>query len=159
MGIPSPKTMGVGALIALTAGWGLTACGSEDSPPTKTAAVLPAATADRLAGKSERIADQLDSGDMCGAARSADELDAAVAEAEVPAEIRSELEAAAEQLVNSVNCPQPPEPKKKEKDQGKQEEGKDHGHDEDSSSGPPGQEGNLPPGQEKKYKDAELIVP
>lgn len=159
MGIPSPKTMGVGALIALSAGWGLTACGSEDSPPTKTAAALPAATADRLAGRSERIADQLDSGDICGAAHSADELDGAVAEAEVPAEIRSELEAATEQLVNSVNCPPPPEPKKKEKDKGKQEEGKDHGHDEDSSTGPPGQEGDLPPGQEKKYKDAELIVP
>ena len=160
MGIPSPKTMGVVAVIALAAGWGLAACGgSEDPAPTKTAAALPAATADRLAGRSERIADQLDSGDICGAAQAADDLDGAVAEADLPAELRSELEAATEQLVNSVNCPPPPEPKKEEQDKGKQEEGDDHGQDEDSSSGPPVQEGDLPPGQEKKYKDAELIFP
>ncbi len=152
MGIPSPKTMGVGAAIALAAGWGLTACGgSDDPPPTKTVAALPAATAERLAGKSERIADQLDSGDICGAAHSADELDGAVAESEVPAELRSELEAATEQLVNSVNCPPPPEPKKDEK-QG-EEGGRDTGHDEDSGDGSPGHADDLPPGLEKKYED------
>lgn len=159
MGIPSPKAMGAVATVALAAGLSLAACGSDQAPPpSKTVAALPAATANRLAGQSERIADQLDSGDVCGAAHSADELDGAVAEADVSAELRSELEAATEQLVNSVNCPPPPEPKKKEKDKGNQEEGEDHGHDEDSSSGSPGR-GDLPPGQEKKYQDAELIFP
>jgi hypothetical protein len=151
MGIPSPKTMGVGTVIALAAGWGLAACGgSDDSPPTKTVAALPPATAERLAGKSERIADQLESGDICGAAHSADELDGAVAEAEVPAEIRSELEAATERLVNSVNCPPPPEPTKEEKKEKKDEQSRD----EDSGDGSPAPAGgDLPPGLEKKYED------
>jgi len=152
MGISSPKAMGAVAAIAFAAGFSLVACGTdEDRSPPKTVASLPAATGDRLAGESERIADQLDSGDTCGAALSADELDAAVAEAEVPAELRSELEAATERLVNSINCPPPPEPKEKEK--GEKGRGEDHGHDEDPGSGPAGQDGDLPPGLEKKYED------
>jgi hypothetical protein len=161
MGISSPKAMGAVA-VALAAGFSLSACGSDQDPsPPKTVASLPAPTADRLAARSERIADQLDSGDLCGAAHSADELDGAVAEADLPSELRSELEAATEQLVNSVNCPPPPEPepkKKPKKDEGA-EKGKDHGQDEDSGSGPSGNDGDLPPGQEKKYQDAELIAP
>jgi hypothetical protein len=157
MGNPSPKAMGAVATVALAAGFSLAACGSDQDPsPPKTVASLPAPTADRLAARSERIADQLDSGDLCGAAHSADELDGAVAEADVPAQLRSELEAATEQLVNSVNCPPPPEPKKDEKKEKKKDE---HGQDEDSDTGPPGQDGDLPPGQEKKYKDEELIGP
>jgi hypothetical protein len=158
--------MGVVVTVALAAGFWLAACGSdEDSPPPpKTVASLPAPTADRLAVRSERIADQIDSGDVCGAAHSADELDVAVAEADVPAELRTELEAATEQLVNSVNCPPPPEPKKPKK--GKGDEGEEHGNDEDSGDGPPEQGGDLPPGLEKKleemreqYEEAELIHP
>lgn len=160
MGIPSPKTMGVGAVIVLAAGWGLAGCGSDDPQPTETAAQLSTATATRLAGQSERIADQLDSGDTCGAAHSADELDGAVAEAEIPAEIRAELEAATEQLVNSVNCPPPPEPKaKKEKAKENGDEGEEDGGDEGSGDGPPGHDGELPPGLQDKYEDAELNQP
>ncbi|MGH2983080.1 MAG: hypothetical protein ACRDK5_02310 [Solirubrobacterales bacterium] len=159
MGIPSPKAMGVGAAIALAASFSLAACGSDENPsPTETAVSLRAATAERLAERSEEIADQLDSGDTCGAAHSADDLDAAVADADIPAELRPEIEAASEELVNSVNCPPPPEPKEKKKGKGK-EKGEDHGDDEGPGFGPPGHEGDLPPGQEKKYKDAELIGP
>jgi hypothetical protein len=161
MGNPSAKAMGAVAAVALAAGFSLAACGSDQEPsPPKTVPSLAAPTADRLAQRSERIANQLDSGDLCGAAHSADELDGAVAEADVPAQLRSELEAATEQLVNSVNCPPPPEPekpKKEKKDEG-EEEG-DHGQDEDSGYGPSGPDGDLPPGQEKKYEDAELIFP
>jgi hypothetical protein len=161
MGNSSPKAMGAVVTVALAAGFALAACGSDEDPPApKTVASLPAPTADRLAVRSERIADQLDSGDVCGAAHSADELDGAVTEADVPAELRSELEAATEQLVNTVNCPPPPEPekpKKPKKDEG--EEDQDHGHDGDSGSGPPGPDGDQPPGQGKKYEDAELIFP
>jgi hypothetical protein len=161
MGNSNPKAMGA-VVVALAAGFSLSACGSDQEPsPPKTVPSLPAPTADRLAARSERIADQLDSGDLCGAAHSADELDGAVAEADVPSELRSELEAATEQLVNSVNCPPPPEPEPKKKpkkhDEGK--EGDDPGQNEDSGSGPSGNDGDLPPGQEKKYKDAELIIP
>ena len=166
MGIRSPIAMGVGAVILLTAGLALPGCGSDDPQPAETAPKLSAATANRLAGQSERIADQLDSGDICGAAHSADELDGAIAEAGVPAEIRSELEVAAEQLVNSVNCPPPPEPEpKKEKPKKNGEEGEDQGDqgsgegDEDSGDGPPGQGGDLPPGLQDKYEDAELNQP
>jgi hypothetical protein len=152
--------MGVVATVALAAGFSLAACGSDQDPaPPKTVASLPAPTADRLAVRSERIADQLDSGEVCEAAQSADELDGAVAEADIPSELRSELEVATERLVNSVNCPPPPEPKPEKKEKGKPEEGEDGGHDEDSSSGGPGRDGDLPPGQEKKYKDEELIGP
>jgi hypothetical protein len=159
MGNSSPKAMGAVA-VALAAGFSLSACGSDQDPsPPKTVASLPAPTADRLAARSERIADQLDSGEVCEAAQSADELDGAVAEADIPSELRSELEVATEQLVNSVNCPPPPEPKPEKKEKGKPEEGEDGGHDEDSSSGAPGPDGDLPPGQEKKYKDEELIGP
>jgi hypothetical protein len=157
---PRPKAMGAVVTVALAAGFSLAACGSDENPPPKTVPALPAPTADRLAEQSERIADQLDSGDICGAARSADELDGAVAEADVPAELRSELEAATEQLVNSVNCPPPPEPEKDEKkDEEKEKKEDEHGQDEDPGSGPPGPDGDLPPGQEKKYEDAELIIP
>jgi hypothetical protein len=160
MGNPSAKAMGVVATVALAAGFSLSACGSDQDPsPPKTVASLPAPTADRLAARSERIADQLDSGEVCEAAQSADELDGAVAEADIPSELRSELEVATERLVNSVNCPPPPEPKPEKKEKGKPEEGEDGGHDEDSSSGAPGRDGDLPPGQEKKYKDEELIGP
>jgi hypothetical protein len=156
MGNSSPKAMGAVA-VALAAGFSLAACGSDQDPsPPKTVASLPAPTADRLAARSERIADQLDSGEVCEAAQSADELDGAVAEADIPSELRSELEVATERLVNSVNCPPPPEPKKDEKKEKKKDE---HAQDEDSDNGPPGQDGDLPPGQEKKYKDEELIGP
>jgi hypothetical protein len=157
MGNSSPKAMGAVATVALAAGFSLAACGSDQDPsPPKTVASLPAPTADRLAARSERIADQLDSGDLCGAAHSADELDGAVAEADVPSELRSELEAATEQLVNSVNCPPPPEPKKDKKGEKKEDV---RGKEKDSGNGPSEPGGDLPPGQEKKYKDAELIGP
>jgi hypothetical protein len=160
MGNSSPKAMGAVATVALAACFSLAACGSDQDPsPPKTVASLPAPTADRLAARSERIADQLDSGDLCGAAHSADELDGAVEEADVPSELRSELEAATEQLVNSVNCPPPPEPKPKKepKKHDAEKEGDDRSKDEDS--GPSGNDGDLPPGKEKKYEDAELIIP
>jgi len=160
MAFRSPIAMGAGVAITLAAVFALSACGSdEDSPPTETTVSLRAATAERLAQRSERIADELDSGDTCAAANSADELDAAVAEAEIPAELRPELEAASEELVNSVNCPPPPEPEDKEKEEKDKEKEEEDGPGEDSSQGPSGENGDLPPGQEKKYEDAELIQP
>jgi hypothetical protein len=151
MRMPSLKAMGVVATVAIAAGLSLAACGSEEeAPPPKTVPALSAATANRLAAESERIADQIDSGDVCGAAHSADELDAAVSEAEVSAELRAELEVATERLVNAVNCPPPPEPEKKEKEKDK---GEDQGEDDESDSGPPAPEGDLPPGLEKKLKE------
>jgi hypothetical protein len=158
MRIPSLKAMGAVSAVAIAAGLSLAACGSEEeAPPPKTVPAVSASTANQLAERSERIAEQLDSGDVCGAAHSADELDGAVAEAEVSAELRAELESATERLVNSVNCPPPPEPEKKEKDKDDKDE------DGESDSGPPPPEGDLPPGLRKKlqemgdqYEDARL---
>jgi hypothetical protein len=162
MGIASRKAMGV-ATVALAAALSLSACGSDETPsPTTTAASLPAEASERLAKRSEEVAEKLESGDTCGAAHKADELDAAVAEAEIPAELRSEIQDATQQLVNSVNCPPPREPEEDEKKKKKEEkeDGRDESsHDEDSTPGPPGHGGDLPPGQEKKYEDAELIGP
>jgi hypothetical protein len=161
MAFRRPTAMGAGVAITLAAVLALAACGAdEDSPPTETAVSLRAATAERLAQRSERIAEELDSGDTCAAAHSADELDAAVADAEIPAELRPGLEAASEGLVNSVNCPPPPEPEEKEKEKKDREKKQEEdGPDEDSNQGPSGEDGDQPPGQEKKYEDAELIQP
>jgi hypothetical protein len=159
MGMANPKAMGAAAAIALAVAVVLAACGSEEDPAsTQTVASLPAGTAERLARQSERIADQLDAGDTCTAAHSADDLAAAVDGADVPAELRSELDGAAESLVDSVNCPPPPEPpedEKKQEEEKKKEKDENHGGDE-SDSGPPGQGGELPPGQKKKYEEAKL---
>jgi hypothetical protein len=141
----------MGVVAAIVAGISLAACGSEeDAPPPKTVPSLQPATAERLAAQSERIADQLDSGDICGAAHSADELDFEAADANVPAALRSELEAATEQLVNTVNCPPPPEPEKKPKKKNEGDEGDGGGQGEDSGGPSPG---DLPPGLEKKYEE------
>ena len=105
---------------------------------------IPAASAARLAKMSDRIADDLDSGDVCGAAEQADELSAAVEEEDLSARF-AEIETVATDLVNQVNCPPPPEPEKPKKK--KNEEDK-HGHDEESYED--AQLEGLPPGQAKK---------
>jgi hypothetical protein len=141
----------------------LAACGSgggeRDQPPRER---ISAATANELALASEQIADDLDAGDTCTAAEHADELKNKVESAEIPAGIRPEVESTATELVNEVNCPPPPGPEKKPKE----DKPKDEGHGDEH--GPGGDEGDygdavlpgsggagpgdlhLPPGQEKK---------
>jgi hypothetical protein len=123
------------ALIALGAVLALTACGGSDQISAETPR-LPRALANELADLSEQVAAALDAGDVCGAAGLADELESAVetavAEGDVPPELRPELEAAAVELQNGINCP--PEPEEEEQN-GESGKGKNKGHDTDTDTG------------------------
>jgi hypothetical protein len=79
------------------------------APPRPT---LPRNVAEDLAARSDAIADALDAGDVCTAAVRADELRRATINAinngQVPQEFQEDLQARANELVNTVNCPPPP---------------------------------------------------
>ncbi len=138
------------ALMTLVLG----ACGSGGSDQTTVQKpAVSAATADRLAKLSDRIATDLDAGDTCTAAHAADDLRAAVEESDLPATLRPGVDAVAGDLVDQVNCPPPPPPPEPEKEKKKPHEEKDkdkHGEDHgDDHPTPPGLGGTLPPGQAK----------
>ncbi|MDX6607281.1 MAG: hypothetical protein QOD14_1821 [Solirubrobacterales bacterium] len=142
------KAVGLAIAFALAA-LGVSACGSGGS--TQTTVQRPAvstATADRLAKLSDRIATELDAGDTCHAAHSADDLRTAIQESDLPATLRPGVDAVAGRLVDQVNCPPPPapQPEKKKPDKHKHDHpDQHHGGD----HGPPGHGGELPPGQAK----------
>ena len=96
-----------GTLAALSLAIALAGCGGSSGTSAQEAA-LPRAVANDLAGKSDEIADALDSGDVCGAAKLADQLkdavDAAVSDGQVPPAFQDELEQTATDLQNEVNC-------------------------------------------------------
>jgi hypothetical protein len=143
---------------------GIGACGSEDDNTTTTVRPPPvsAATADRLAKLSNRVAANLEAGLTCDAAYAADDLMAAVEEADLSASLRPGVEEVATRLVNEVNCPPPPppepEPEEEMKDEEKPKESGDEGKDQngdrggdggdEGKDGPPGH-GGVPPGQAK----------
>lgn len=83
--------------------------GGDATPPPGPA--IERATAEQLASTSDAIADALDGGDVCGAASLADDLNAQVIEAinerRIPPAFQEDLQARANELVNSVNCPRP----------------------------------------------------
>ena len=126
-----PSRFGLLFLLALAG------CGGGDgdaAPPPGPA--IERATAERLASTSDSIAEALDNGDVCGAAGLADRLNDQVIEAinagRVPATFQEDLQARANELVNTVNCPQPtdqggsddeePEEDKKDEKEKKQED-------------------------------------
>jgi hypothetical protein len=144
---------GLAILLALAA-LGLGACGSGGSDSTVAQRPpVSAATADRLAKLSDRIASDLDAGDTCHAAHAADDLRSAVEDSDLSATLRPGVSAAAGRLVDQVNCPPPPappEPKKKKHPKG-DEHGNDH-HGDHNGFIPPGHAkhgGVVPPGQAK----------
>jgi hypothetical protein len=146
------------ALAALAIG----GCGSGDDDTTTTVQPPPvsATTADRLAKLSNRVAANLEVGETCLAAIAADELKAAVEDADLASSLRPGVEEVADNLVNEVNCPPPPpppEPEKEEKKKKENEEGDEGDEDKDQhggeggeegKSGPPGH-GGVPPGKAK----------
>jgi hypothetical protein len=150
MSTGNSRARALAVALALAAMPVLGACGSSDDSGD---ASLSSATAEELALQSEQIADELDAGDDCAAAHRADDLDAAVAEADIPDELRTEVEGATQQLVDQVNCEEPEETTTEEttteEDEKKPEDEDDEKGKEEDSSGPPGQ-GGEPPGQEKK---------
>lgn len=146
---PRSKAACLASVVALLATAG---CGSDGEERTAEPPRIPAKSAARLAGMSDQIAVELESGDVCGAAEQADELSDAVERARLPERFR-EVEAVATTLVDQVNCPppvEPVEPKKEKKGKhGKDESGGDDDYENAQLQGP----GNhLPPGQAKKIE-------
>jgi hypothetical protein len=140
------KAAGSGMLLALAA-LVLTACGSGSDTPTIAPPAVSATTADHLAKLSNRIATDLDAGDVCHAAHAADDLRAAVGESDLPANLRPGVDAVAGELVDQVNCPPPPPPPEPEQ-KPKKHEGDEHKHHGDEKK-PPGHGGKQTPGQAK----------
>jgi hypothetical protein len=146
------RAVGPAILLALAA-LGLSACGSGGGDGTTVQRpAVSAATADRLAKLSDRIATDLDAGETCSAAYAADNLKAAVEQSDLPATLRPAIDATAGRLVDQVNCPPPPPPPapekpKKKPDEGQGNQGDQHGGDHHPK--PPGHDGKLPPGQAK----------
>jgi hypothetical protein len=153
------------ALALSVAVLGLGACGSgDDDTTTVQPPPVSAATADRLAKLSNRIASDLDDGLTCDAAYAADQLKDAVNHADLGATLRPGVEEVATDLVNQVNCPPPPpppEPEKKPKkrqmpkDEGENGNGDEQGHGNAKGHGDDGKPGHsdhggfVPPGQAK----------
>jgi hypothetical protein len=145
------RAAGLAMSLAL-ASLALTACGSDGGAGTTVVQPPPVApeTASHLAKLSDRVATDLDAGDTCHAAHAADDLQAAVENADLPASMRTSVDAAAGRLVDYVNCPPPPlteeEQKKLEEEQKKQDE---HHGDEHIPPGHAKHGGIVPPGHEK----------
>jgi len=139
------------ALVVVAAAFS-SGCGSDGEDTAAAAGGIPSDTADRLAEISDRISASLEDGDVCGAAARADDLRAAVSEAKIPAELRPEVEAGADQLVNVVNCEAEPETTttEEEGDEGKKD---DEQSDESSEqrNGEEGPDSSKPQGQEKDF--------
>src|SRR3954470_1843171 len=148
-----PRAVGLAISLALAA-LALAGCGSsgEDTTTAVKTPTVPAATADHLAKLSNTVASDLDAGATCDAAYAADQLQAAIDEANLPASMRSSVEDAAGRLVDDVNCPPPPttteEDKKPKPEKPKPDEG-DHHDEGHGHPKPPGHGGKLPPGQAK----------
>jgi hypothetical protein len=128
-GTVSPVRPRAGTLAALSLAIALAGCGGSSGTSAQEPALRRAVVND-LAGKSDEIADALDSGDVCGAAGLADQLkdavDAAVSGGQVPPAFQDELEQTATDLQNEVNCEE-----KKDEDKGK---GKKKGHNDDETT-------------------------
>jgi hypothetical protein len=153
------KAAGLAISLALAA-LALGACGSDGGGGTTVAQPprVPAETAGHLAKLSDRVASDLDAGDTCHAAHAADDLRAAVQEADLPSSMQPSVDEAAGRLVDQVNCPPPPAPppapeKKKKKDNhGAEHQGGDSGFI------PPGHVkhgGLVPPGKAKLKGEGE----
>jgi hypothetical protein len=159
------RAVGLATLLVLVA-VGLSACGSETDTTTTAPPAVSRTTADELAKLSNRIASDLDAGDVCHAAHAADDLHAAVEESDLPPSMRPGVDEVATQLVNEVNCPPPPPPPEPPKEDKKGQTDNEHKQDKgdaggkgdqkqgDAKSGP-GSSGHsdhggfVPPGQAK----------
>lgn len=87
------------------------ACGGEEPPP---APKLPAALAERLAARSDAVAERLERGDPCAAHAEAEALHAAAIAAvnaqQIPQRFHEELLGSVAALVESIECVPPPPP-------------------------------------------------
>ena len=101
-------------------------CGSDGGQRDPGPQIDGAAAAE-LADRSDKIARLLDEGDVCSAAHEADLLrgqaQAEIDDGSVPGAFADELVGKADDLVNEVNCDEPPPPPSDE-DDGDDEKGK-----------------------------------
>ncbi len=107
-------------------------CGG-DSGQRDPGPQIDGAAASELADRSDEIARLLDEGDVCGAAHEADLLraqtQAEVDDGSVPRALGAELVSKAEDLVNEVNCDEPPPPPPPSEDEDDGDKGKGKGKD------------------------------
>jgi hypothetical protein len=155
---------GAPALGLAFAALAIAACGSgEEATTTRPPPPISASTAGHLAKLSNQIATNLDAGLTCDAAIAADDLMAAVEDADLSATLRPGVEEVASRLVNEVNCPPPPPPpepeekkrdeEKKHAEEKKQEEEKTQEEGKGKEQRPP-ENGGIPPGQAKLKGEA-----
>jgi outer membrane biosynthesis protein TonB len=151
----SSTTKGVLSTLMLLAllGTAIAGCG-DDSDSQEPDPQIPAAVAGRLAELSDEAADELAAGDGCAAQETVDELEHQVelSRAQVPQELRAELEGGVQKLAAKIECvPEPvieepvpeaePEPKPEQKEKPKEkpkEEEKEEKEEEESEDCPPG---------------------
>lgn len=99
---------------------------------TTTAPTIERAVADQLAGRSDEIARQLDAGDTCGAAHTADrlrnELTAAINAGAIPALYLEDLSSSVNELQAQLQC-SPPENENGDHGKGKGKKRKKHDGD------------------------------
>ena len=102
----------------------VSACGGEERAP---APKLPTALAERLAARSDSVAERLEGGDACAALEEAEALQAetiaAVNEGRIPQVFQEELLGSVTALVESIDCTPPPAPDQEDADEG--EDGED----------------------------------
>jgi hypothetical protein len=100
--------------------------------------------AEELATRSDAVADALDAGDVCTAAVRADELlDATVSainSRQVPPELQEDLQARANELVNTVNCPPPPTTTEEEEGEKGKDKKRSNKKGQDTTGGGEGEE-------------------
>jgi hypothetical protein len=128
---------GLAAFVSLA----LVACGGGEPEPERRSEPprIPSAVANELAGKSEAVAQKIDAGDVCGAARDADVLEdrveALIAAGEIPRRYRDELHSEAIWLQDRVNCPQPAPPQQEEEKEDEEEKEKEKEKEDDKGKG------------------------
>jgi hypothetical protein len=140
----------------------MAACGGsgEDTTTTPPPPPVSAATADNLAKLSDRIATNLDAGLTCDAAYAADELKAAVEEADLSARLRPGVEEVATNLVNEVNCPPPPPPPPEpEEEEKKKDEEKKKGEQQQDGEQQKQKDGEQQSGDQKKQPEHGGVPP
>jgi hypothetical protein len=119
----------------------LAACGGGNEEPERRAEPpkIPSALADELAQRSDTVAEKLEAGDICGAAREADVLEdrveTLIAAGEIPQRYERELESEAIWLRDNVNCPDPPAPPEDDEDDEEKKEEDEKGKDDNKGKG------------------------
>lgn len=100
----------------------LAGCGGGDEQAAPEPEI-PSGLAQDLAGQADAIAAAYQAGDVCGAAQQADDLNQAVIDAinggKIPAQFQETLQATANKLVDTINCPAPEEEEEEKDHKGK----------------------------------------